>query len=61
MSCFVHFISDDSKQDSATNIIHRKFIIELLMQRNIVFNTLSKIWETHMVVLGTTDVPLHYT
>ena len=37
------FFSYDSKQDFYTNIAHSKHIIELLNQRNILSNTLSKI------------------
>ena len=42
---FHPFLSDDRKQDSATTTAHRKIIIKLLKQRNIMLNTLSTIWE----------------
>ena len=42
---FHSFLSDDRKQDSATIISHRKLIIELLKQQNIMLNMLSTIWE----------------
>ena len=58
---FHSFLYDDSKQNSATTITRSKRIIELLKQHNIMLNALSKIWETQMVVLSNTDVPLHYT
>ena len=44
-SVFHSFFSDDRKQDSSTTISHIKCIIELLNQRNIISNTLIKIWE----------------
>ena len=58
---FHSFLSDDSKQDSATTTAHRKHIIKLLKQRNIMPNTLSSIWLIQMVVLSTTYMLLHYT
>ena len=39
---FIFF--DNRKHDSATTNLHRKYIIELLKQHNIMTNTLSKIW-----------------
>ena len=40
---FHSFFSDDIRQDSATTIANIKGIIELLKQRNIMSNTLSKL------------------
>ena len=60
MLCLILFF-DDRKYDSVINIAHKKFIIELLKQHNIMSNTLkSKYGKTHMAVLSTADVPLHY-
>ena len=41
---FYSILSDDIKQDYATTIAHRKGIIELLKQLNMMSNTLCKIW-----------------
>ena len=42
---FHSFLSDDTKQDSVKTTAHRKVIIELLKQQNIMSNALSTIWE----------------
>ena len=42
---FHSFLYDDSKQDSATNIAHRKCIIEFLKQCKILSATLITLWE----------------
>ena len=49
-SCTRHYVfhsllSDDSKQDPATTIAHRKCIIEMLNQRKIMTIRISNIWE----------------
>ena len=45
MKCCASFIfSNDSKHDSTTTFSHSNHIIELLKQRIIMSNTLSKIW-----------------
>ena len=41
---FHSFLSDDSKQDSATTTVQSKRTIILLNQSNIIFNTLITIW-----------------
>ena len=45
MQCFIFFLSDDSKQDAATNTAHRKRFIELLKEKKVLTSTLSTIWE----------------
>ena len=42
---FHYFLSDDSKQDSATSTVHRKRLISLLKNRKLLTTSLSKIWE----------------
>ena len=42
---FHHFLSDDSKQDSATSAEHSKHIIELLKNRTVLFSDMSIILE----------------
>ena len=51
ISCLRHavflfsFLSDNSKQDAATNIAHRKRLISLLKNKKVLTTSLSKIWE----------------
>ena len=42
---FHSFLSDDSKQDSATTNSHSKRFISLLKEENLFTTSLSKIWE----------------
>ena len=42
---FHYFLSDDSKQDSATTTAHIKLLIELLKKQKVLTSTSSKIWE----------------
>ena len=44
MLCFTLFLSNDSKQDTATTDSHIKFIIELLKEKNIISAKLITIW-----------------
>ena len=40
---FCSFLSDDSKQDTATTTSHSKLLIELLKEQKVITSTLSKI------------------
>ena len=42
---FQSFLSGDSKQDAATTSAHRKLIIELLKNRQLIFSDISTIWD----------------
>ena len=42
---FHYFLSDDSKQDAATNTAHSKLLISLLNNKKGLTTSLSKIWE----------------
>ena len=42
---FYSFLSDDSKQDAATTTAHRKRLISLLKNKQVLITSLSKIWE----------------
>ena len=61
LAVFHSFLSDDSKQDAATTIVHRKILISLLKNKQVLTTSLSKIWEKLMVVQNNTDDPLHCT
>ena len=41
---FHYFLSDDRKQDAATNTAHRKRLISLLKEKKLLTKSLSKIW-----------------
>ena len=58
---FHSFLYDDSKQDSATTTAHRKRLISLLKNKQVLTTSLITIWVTLMVVLNNTDVPLQCT
>ena len=45
MQVFHSFLSDDSKQNPATNTAHRKRLIELLKEQKLLTSTLSTIWK----------------
>ena len=45
MQCFIIFMSDDSKQDTATTTAHSKHFIEILKHQKLLTSTLIKIWE----------------
>ena len=42
---FQSFLSDDSKQDAATTTAHRKLLISLLKNKQVLTTSLSTIWE----------------
>ena len=42
---FHSFLYDDSKQDAATTTSHRKRLISLLKNKQVLTTSLSKIWE----------------
>ena len=42
---FPYLFPDDIQQDTATTTVHRKCIIELLNQRNVLSSKISTIWE----------------
>ena len=58
---FHSFLSDDSRMDVATTTAHSKHFISFLKNKQVLTTSLSIIWETLMVVLNNTDVPLHCT
>ena len=58
---FHSFLPDNRKQDAATTTAHRKSLISLINNKQVLTTSLSKIWETLMVVQNNTDVPLHCT
>ena len=45
MLCVHYFFSDDRKQDADTTDTHIKHIIELLNQRNIMYEKMSTLWD----------------
>ena len=45
---FHSLLSDDRKKGSSKNIAHKNCIVELLKQRNIMYNTLSTIWKIYI-------------
>ena len=42
---FHYFLSDDSKQDSATTTAHSKHLIRLLKERKVLASSLITIWQ----------------
>ena len=42
---FHYFLSGDSKQDASTNTAHRKRLISLLKNKQVLTTSLSTIWE----------------